>query len=88
MRAGTVDFVALGVFAALDGDSVVPREELRRKQRAVRRGVRVPAVAVPDALGHKGAVVGLDVVAVDHVDVPGRAVFQRDTADPDVLTVA
>ena len=26
MRAGTVDFVALGVFAALDGDSVVPRE--------------------------------------------------------------
>mgnify|MGYP000379314369 CR=1 FL=1 len=29
--------------------------------------------------------VGLDVVAVDHVDVPGRAVFQRDTADPDVL---
>ena len=36
MRAGTVDFVALGVFAALDGDSVVPRGELRRKQRAVR----------------------------------------------------
>ena len=88
MRAGTVDFVALGVLAALDGDSVVPRGELRRKQRAVRRGIRVPAVAVPDALGHKGAVVGLDVVAVDHVDVPGRAVFQRDTADPDVLTVA
>ena len=86
--AGAADFIALGVLAALDGHGIVPRKELAGKQCAVRRGVGVPAVPVPDALRHKGAVVGLDIVAVDHVDIPRRAVFEGDAADPDIFTVA
>ena len=86
--AGTADFVSLGVFAALDGNCVVAGMELAGEQCAVCRGIRVPTVAVPDALGFKNTVVGLDIIAVDHVESPRRTVFERNTAEPDILAVA
>src|SRR5699024_7678594 len=55
---GPGDLVALGVFAGFDGDRVVLRLKHGGEQRAVGGGIGVPAVAVPDADGAQGAVVG------------------------------
>ena len=88
MSAGAADFVALRIFAGLDGHSVAAGGKLAGKQRAVGAGVRVPAVAVPHALGYKAAVVGSDVVAVDHVLVPAGTVFQRQAVYPHIAAVA
>ena len=88
MARGPRDDVALRVLAGLDGDRVVAGIERGGKERAVLARVRVPAVAVPHALGAEDAVVGHHLVAVDHVHVPGRAVLQRQAADAHVFAVA
>ena len=84
---GPADGVALGVFARFDGHCVVLGAKDRGKQGAVLAGVGVPAVAVPDALRAEGAVIGDDVPAVDHVDVPAGAVGQGQPGDADVPAV-
>ena len=85
---GAADAVALGVFAGLDGHHVVPGGEPAGEQRAALAGIGVPAVAVPHAFRAEGAVVGDDVLAVDHMDVPAGAVLQGQAGDAHVGAVA
>src|SRR5699024_7517261 len=65
--------------------SWVQKTEANRTQSSLESGV--PAVAVPDALRAEGAVIGDDVPAVDHVDVPAGAVGQGQPGDADVPAV-
>ena len=85
---GTVDAVSLGVFARLDGHRIVLGVEGAAKEGAVLAGIRVPAVAVPDALGAEGAVIGDNVPAVNHVDIPAGAVGQGQARNPHMGAVA
>ena len=85
---GSVDFIALRIFAGFDGDGIILGFKLSCKQGAVCGGVRVPAVAVPDAARTQYAVVGYNVVAVNHVDIPRRAILQGQPSDADMDAVA
>ena len=50
MFGGDRNHISLRILAGFDGNSVIPRKELRAEKDAVRRRIRIPAVAVPDVL--------------------------------------
>ena len=80
--------IALRILSAFDRHRVIPGAEAAGKEGAVRAGVRIPPVAIPDAGRLEEAVVRDNMVRIDHMHIPACAVFQRQTGDAHMTAVA